>query len=164
EETEKVRMREAFREEQASQWGQDAVARHHAAVQHRNAIFAAKVEAAQGRPGMEDLWARFDAVPCSQFSADYLVSSDKSIELAHYLASNPREAATISRMPEQGQALALRRIETRLSSAPANRRVSNYPGPHARVSGGSWSGARDPADMDYESFKRYMDSREKDRL
>jgi hypothetical protein len=162
EQSEKLRLRQAMREEQATQFQEHAQAQHEAALHFRNQTFAAKVEAAQDR--FPDLWNRFDAVPCSQFAADFIVNSDKTIEIAHFLASNPREAARISRLPNEQQGIALARIEGRISAAPASRRVSNMPAPPRRVSGGTWSGAREPHDMDYESFKRMMDDRERKEL
>jgi hypothetical protein len=162
EESERIRLRNAFREESAMQAQQQAIQHHEAAIATPNAVFAAKVEAVQDR--FPDLWHRFDAVPCSQFAADFIVGSDKTIEIAHYLASNPKEAARISRLPDAQQGIALARIEGRISAAPASRRVSNMPAPPRRVSGGTWSGGRDPDGMSYEQFKAMMDAKDRSNL
>jgi len=84
---------------------------------------------------------------------------------SHYLASNPRDAARIANLPEAHQGIALVRLENRLSSRPASRRVTNYPAPHRRVSGGGgYSGLRDLTDASYEKYRERMNAREEARM
>jgi hypothetical protein len=122
--------------------------------------FAAKIEAAADR--FPDLWQRFDQVPCNQFAADFIAQSAVAPELAHYLASNPREAGALARMPDSHAGIALARIEARISRAPAARRISSAPPPHGRVVSGAFaSGAKSPDDMSYPEYVRWMESRER---
>lgn len=154
-EAEQIRLRNAIRAENAALAEHEARSQHSQAVQHRNAVFAAKVDSVAER--MPDLWQRFDAVPCSEFAADFIAESEKTVEIAHYLASNAKEAQRINRLPEARQGIELARIEARLERAPASRKVSSAPPPHVKLAGTATSTTKAPEDMTYPEYVAHME-------
>ena len=156
-EAEAMRLRNAIRAERAAEVEHEARSQHHQAVQHRNAVFAAKVDSVAER--MPDLWQRFDQVPCSEFAADFIAESEKTVEIAHFLASNPKEAQRIARLPDARQGIELARIEARLERAPASRKVSSAPPPHTKIAGAPTPASKEPSEMTYPEYVKWMESR-----
>jgi hypothetical protein len=157
-EAEAKRLREAIRAERRDEIEQEGRLRHAEALASRNAVFTAKVEAVADR--MPDLWQRFDQVPVSEFAADFIADSEKTVEIAHFLASNPKEAHRIARLPEARQGIELARIEGRLEKAPAARKVSSAPPPHTKIAGAAANtGTKTPEEMSYTEYVQWMEKR-----
>ena len=160
-EAEALRLRKAIRAERAAEVEHERDLQQNQAVAHRNAVFAAKVESVAER--MPDLWQRFDQVPVTETAAEFIVESEKTVELAHYLASNPREAdriARIGKVDPRREAIELARIEGRLEKAPTTRKVSAAPPPHTKIAGAAVNTAtKSPDQMSYEEYKTYMEAR-----
>jgi hypothetical protein len=76
---------------------------------------------------------------CSQEMGEALRVSDKGPELAYHLASNPAEAARISRLSPALQLMELGKLEAKLTAAKAeDRNQAPTPIPQSRGSGGKF--------------------------
>lgn len=157
-EAEAKRLREAIRAERANEVEHEQRMQLAQVTAQRNALFQAKVDSVAER--MPDLWDRFDQVPCSEFAADFIAESEKTVELAHFLASNPKEAHRIARLPDARQGIELARIEGRLEKAPTTRKVSAAPPPHTKIAGAAANaGSKTPEEMSYTEYVKYMEAR-----
>lgn len=90
---------------------------------------------------------------CSPQMGEALRASDQGPELAYHLASNPAEAARISRLSPALQLMELGKLEAKLTQPKANT-VTNAPtpAPQARGSGGTFKAAPDTGD--FAAFER----------
>jgi hypothetical protein len=163
---EQVTVREAVRAEQVDRLrSEEAVAAQSAAAK-RYEQFAAKIEEAGDRfPGLLEQFEAEDGagnarVPLSHFAADFIVDSDRTVELTHYLVSNPQVAVRLNRLPATQQAVELARLEARLTPAPALRKPSNAPAPPATLNGGASPAAVDPNAMDYATYRKWANEQD----
>lgn len=117
--------------------------------------WAAQVAEAKGR------YADFDAVvgapdlPISQTVAQMLTATDSGADVAYYLGTHRDEAAAIAGMHPIEQAMAIGRIEARLS-VPRPRTQSNAPAPVTPVKPKA-TAAKDPADMTPAEFAKWRE-------
>lgn len=89
--------------------------------------------------------------------ADFIVESEKTPELANYLANNPSEARRIGKLPEVRQGIELARIEGRLSSPDLVRRVSQAPAPaENRLKGGATPAKFDPSTASVGDLQAFL--------
>lgn len=151
-------VRKVFREESANQTAaqyDQAVAK---AQQAQVETFRAKIDAARERiPDLDRSLQVFYQLPVSDAAAEIIADSEKSAEIAHFLASNPRDAYEIYQMTPAQQGRALARIESQLSIP--NRRTSAAPPPPPSVNGSGLARQKTPAE---ESELEYMARRQKE--
>ena len=90
---------------------------------------------------------------CSQEMADAIQATDKGPELAYHLASNPAEAARISRLSPALQYMEIGKLEAKLTQ-PKPKTVTEAPAPppQSRGSGGQFK--PNPDTDDFASFDR----------
>lgn len=139
-------MRSVIREEQIGQTAQQYEDAQRRAQQAQVDTFYSKVEAARERiPDLDRSIQEFSRLPVSAHAAEIIAESDVAAEMAHYLATNPREAYDIANMTPAQQGRALARIEQRVSLP--TRRTSTAPPPPPIVTGAQAALARTPAEM-----------------
>lgn len=99
----------------------------------RTEAFAERAaESADRMPGLMD---KLKALPnVSDHMADFMVESDKGVEVAWFLTANAAEATRIARLPPTKQGIELARIEARVSPATV-RRNSQAPDPPSQIKG-----------------------------
>jgi hypothetical protein len=99
----------------------------------RTEAFAERAaEVADRMPGLMD---KLKALPnVSDDMADFMIESDKGVEVAWYLTANPAEASKIAKLPPAKQGIELARIEARVSPATV-RRNSKAPDPPSQIKG-----------------------------
>jgi hypothetical protein len=147
-------MRRAVKAERYEQTVDAVKSAQGQAAEIRQATFVAKVEAARERiPDIESALQTFATLPVSDIAADHIADSDKSVEIAYYLAKNPLEAQRIARLPLAYQGAEIARIESRVS-APTRNRLSQAPAPVQTVSGGSGSQAVDLATASFADYEK----------
>ena len=123
----------------------------------RGATFMAKVDQARERiPDIDQALAAFATLPVSDFAADLIAESDKSVEIANFLARNPNEAHRIAGLHPAYQGAEIARIESRVSAMPM-KRISQAPAPVSTVSGGVGSPGVDLSSL---SMADYIKARE----
>lgn len=126
-------------------------------AENRGATFNAKVDAARERiPDIDATLNAFRSLPVSEFAADLIAESDRSVEIANYLGRNPQEAFRIHSLPPAYQGAEIARIEAKVSTMPM-KRISQAPAPVSTVSGGSGSPAPDLGSL---SMADYIKARE----
>ncbi len=123
----------------------------------RAAVFEAKISAAADRiPDIAQAKQSFYAMPFADAACDVIAESDKAPEITHYLARNVDEAGRIAALPPFMQALEIAKLEGRLSSAPAVKRVSQAPNPPPTLGGGAPAAAKAPSDMSMDDFAPWL--------
>jgi len=101
--------------------------------------FAEVIEAGQGiTPVMRDAIFAFD--------------DDTQVEMAYYLAKNPKDALRIARLAPVRQIAEIGKLEAKLTSPPPPKRVSAAPAPVAPVGGASTASDTIRPGMDFKDF------------
>jgi hypothetical protein len=121
-------------------------------VARRNA-FAAKVTE-QNEGAMRLLSDR--SLPVSEVMIDVILDSDKGVQVADYLGTNPAEMARIAVLPPHRQGVELGLIQARLSTqaTPKTATTAPEPPPVARGQGGRF---QVPADTDdFSAFRQQI--------
>ena len=84
--------------------------------------------------------------------ADAIRESGRGPEIAYYLGKNPAEAAHIASLPPVSQAIAIARLEGRISTGTPS--VSRAPEPIGTLSGRGGGSVKSLEDMDFEEYRR----------
>lgn len=152
--------RRAVKEERLEQVGES----YKQAVADLNAkraqTFESKIEDARERiPDLEIALKDFMRLPVSEAAADLIAESDRTAEIAYFLAKNPNEAHRIARLPNHLQGAEIARIEAKVSSAPAARKTSNAPPPPPMINGTSSPASKTPAEMSVDEMKTLLYAR-----
>lgn len=143
--------RQGARDEMREKAEEDVKAATHAAERAETERKATRQETFEEkvRPHLERMPGVLDKFYATrgitELMADFIVESDKTAEIAQFLATNQSEALRIGKLPAVRQAIELTRIEARLSSPDIVRRVSQAPAPaETRLKGGSSPAPFDP--------------------
>lgn len=147
------RAEQKFKEMQAQSQETDrqqAAQRERASVQ---ASWSAQVEAAMDR--YEDFEEVAFTATISDSGADIIAQMDSGADVAYYLGKHPKEAATIAELSPARQAVALGKIEAKLSIEPP-KPTSAAPAPVKPVKG---SGTVDSGPSDRDSTEAWMKKR-----
>lgn len=152
--------RRAVKEERLEQVGES----YKQAVADLNAkrvqTFESKIEDARERiPDLDAALQDFMRLPVSEAAADLIAESEKSAEIAYFLAKNPNEAHRIARLPNHLQGAEIARIEAKVSTAPAARKTSNAPPPPPMINGTSSPASKTPAEMSVDEMKTLLYAR-----
>lgn len=118
-------------------------------------------EATAEMPDFEDVIASSD-VPMTAPMQQAIMESDVGPKLAYYLATNPDEAVEISRMSSIGQVRALGRIEAKLESGTAGKKVTSAP-PPVKTVGGRSTVKVDPDKMSTDEWLKWRQEQLKKR-
>lgn len=117
------------------------------AARSRAETFYTKVEAARASdPSIDQKLQQFSNVPVTEFSASFIAESEKAVEIAAQLGSNPDLARRIASLPEGQQGAELARLEAKLSAPPV-KRVTQAPTPVPTLGGSRSPAVKDPSDM-----------------
>ena len=90
------------------------------------------------------------------FLTDIILDSDKPLDLAYHLGSNPDLARQLSQMAPLAAARELGRLEASLT-APKPKLQSSAPAPISPVKGGG-TASKSPENMSFAEFKAYRDA------
>ena len=122
----------------------------HSAFQQKAGTFAAKAA------DYYDV-AHNPSLPVSDVMADAITQMDDGPQVLYHLGKNPQEAARISQLPANLQALELGRLEARLS-LPQPKTASNSPPPIKPLNAGGESVTKSPDEM---TTKEWLEWRNK---
>lgn len=147
--------RRGILEEQKVSATEAADAAHKQAQQAINDEWSAAVNDARTR------YTDFDAkvinnpsLPATQDMVDATMATDNPADVAYHLGTHPDEAMAISALPPIQQAIAIGRIEAKLSIPQSNKRT-NAPAPVNKVRGGVSTGNINPEDMTPEQYDEW---------
>lgn len=154
-----LQMRQVFRQERAEELAQEARYREQEAARVREEMFQQRMfDAAETIPNIDKVITD-PTLPVSPIGAHIIQESDKGPQMVYWLSQNRDEAARIASLDPISQARELGRIEARISSAPAARKVSQAPAPVPRVAGGANAGAKDPSSMSMSEYAEWFRKR-----
>jgi hypothetical protein len=154
-----LQVRQAVRQERAEELAQTAEFREQEAARVRGEMFKQRlVEAAETIPDIDKVITD-PTLPVSTIGARFIQESDKGPQVAYWLSQNRAEAARIAALDPYTQAFELGKLEARVSSAPAARKVSQAPAPVPRVAGGANAGAKDPSTMSMSEYAEWFRKR-----
>ena len=88
---------------------------------------------------------------------EFVTSSDKGVEIIQHLAKDLDTAYKLSQMPIHKRAVELARLESKLTSAPTKKQISNAPAPGPSISGKN-TGVAVGDLSDFSNFIKWMDS------
>lgn len=150
---ERLRMREALREERLETAEQHVTHARDDAVEATHETIFAKIEEAADR--FPDLMDKIVAINLSQDTVDYLAGSEKGADLAHHLATNPGVADKLHRLtdPRTATRSSLRdadRLMAQLEASiakPQPRKATTAPNPGSTLNGGTPPAAAALADL-----------------
>lgn len=149
--------RRAVKEERLEQIGENYKRAAEDLSTKRAQTFERKLEDARERiPDLDAALEDFARLPVTEAAADLIADSEKSAEIAYFLAKNPAEAHRIARLPNHLQGAEIARIEAKVSTAPQARKVSNAPPPPTMINGSSSPTSKTPAEMGVEEMQKLI--------
>jgi hypothetical protein len=154
-----VQVRQAVREERAQEMAEQVRYREAEAERVRAEVFKQRLTEAAARIPDLDTVITDPTLPVSQIGARFIQESERGPEVAYWLSQNRAEAARIASLDPYTQAFELGKLEMRVTSAPAARKVSQAPAPVPKVAGGANAGAKDPASMSMDEYAQWVKSR-----
>jgi hypothetical protein len=125
---EEDRLRRVVKSERFEETVSEARLAQNQAAESRRAVFDAKLDAARDRiTDLDQAIGDFFKLPLSDVAADLITESDKSAEIAYFLAKNPGDAERIAALPPHRQGAEIARIEARVSVATPRRTTAAPP-------------------------------------
>lgn len=154
-----LQVRHAVRQERAEELAQSAQFKEQEAARVREEMFKQRLaEAAEIIPDLDRVITD-PTLPVTTVGARFIQESEKGPQVAYWLSQNRADAARIASLDPLTQAYELGRIEARISSAPAARKVSQAPAPVPKVAGGANAGAKDPSSMSMAEYAEWYRKR-----
>ena len=120
-------------------------------------------EAVERLPDIMSVFASEAAqrTPVSTHAAVVLAHNEHGPDILYHLVKNPLEARRIFALPPALQGVELTRLEHKLISRPATKKVSTAPSPVPTVGGSKASTAKDPATMTFKEYEAWRSSSRK---
>jgi hypothetical protein len=150
------RLRRVVKTERFEETVSEARRAQEQASESRRAVFDAKLDAARDRiTDLDQAIGEFLRLPLSEVAADLITESDKSAEIAYFLAKNPGDAERIAALPPHKQGAEIARIEARVSVATP-RRTTAAPPPVPMVGASTAPSVPALADMGVEDIAKQI--------